>query len=375
MHIGKFTAYSPEELSAGIREQRSHFTPTLAIVFSSPSLDISECVHAFGESGCTVFGASTAGEILAVSGSSAVLEQSAACCMLDPDPSIFSVRLFPRENVSSFELGEQAGRWAAGCFARPVLLVAVSGLANNSEDIIRGMEQHLPAGTIIAGGVAADDMMFEETTAFSGDAQIHDGMVVLALDTDRIALSSFTTSGWKGVGIEMTVQASEGNVVLMIDGKKPVDIVADYLNIRKEDVIATALNFPMLVRRINGSEILRTALSADYATGALIYAGSVPEGSKIRFSSSFGFETIEQTIRELRAYHEKNPDADLIILFDCCARHQAAGSQVNEEIAAIHNLWKVPVIGFFTYGEIGHAPSGGCDLFNETLSLALLKFR
>ncbi|MEN6395559.1 MAG: FIST C-terminal domain-containing protein, partial [Methanoregula sp.] len=146
-------------------------------------------------------------------------------------------------------------------------------------------------------------------------------------------------------------------------------------NTRKEDVIATALNFPMLVRRSDGSEVLRTALSADHRTGDLIYAGNVPEGSKIRFSSSFGFETIEKTIQELRAYHEKTPDADLIVLFDCCARHQAAGAQVNDEITAIADLWKVPVIGFFTYGEIGHAPTGECELFNETLSLALLKFR
>lgn len=375
MHTGKFAAYSPEELCAGIREQLACFSPTLAIVFSSPSLDICECVGALRGSSCTVFGASTAGEILTLPGTSPVFEESAACCMLDPDPSIFSVRLFCRENRSSFELGEEAGRWAAGWCERPALLVAVSGLGTNSEAIIRGMEKHLPAGTIIAGGVAADDNAFEKTTVFTQDAHSSDGVVVLALDTARVSLSSFTTSGWKGVGVEMTVESSDGNVVHMVDGKKPVDIVAEYLNVKTEDVITTALNFPMLVRRPDGSEVLRAALSADHRTGALVYAGNVPEGSKIRFSSSFGFETIEKTIRELRAYHEKTSDADLIVLFDCCARHQAAGAQVNDEITAISDLWKAPVIGFFTYGEIGHAPTGECELFNETLSLALLKFR
>jgi hypothetical protein len=112
----------------------------------------------------------------------------------------------------------------------------------------------------------------------------------------------------------------------------------------------------------------------DKTTGALIYAGSVPEGSKIRFSSSFGIETIKSTIREINEYHKGLPAADLIILFDCCARHEAAGTWVNDEIDSITRLWKVPVIGFFTYGEIGHSSRGGCDVYNETLSLAILKF-
>ena len=375
MHTGMFTAYSPDEISQGIREQQAHFASTLAFVFASPSLEIGECVRVLAGSGCAVFGASTAGEILTGAGTSPVFEQSATCCLLDPDPSVFAVRLFPREALSSFELGGEAGRWAAGCFARPAILVAVAGLTNNAEAIIRGMEKHLPPGTVIAGGIAADDTAFLETVVFTEKSLAPDGIVVLAFDTARVSLASFTTSGWTGIGVEMIVQSSEGNIVRQIDGKKPLDLVSEYLNISREVVVSTALNFPMLVRRPDGSEVLRTALSADYKTGALIYAGNVPEGSKIRFSSSFGMETIEKTVRELIAYYEKNPGADLVLLFDCCARYQAAGAYISDEISVISDLWKVPVIGFFTYGEIGHAPAGNCDLFNETLSLALLTFR
>ena len=375
MHIALFTATSPEELSSGVREPQSHFSPTLAFVFASPFLGIPACIAALAETGCTVFGASTAGEILTGAGPSPVFEQSAACCLLDPDPSIFAVRLFSRNGRSSSALGEEAGRWAAGCFARPAILIAVSGLTSDSEAIIRGMEQHLPAGTIIAGGVAGDETMFLETTVFVQDALSTDGMVALAFDASKVSLSSFTTSGWTGVGTEMTVDSSEGNIVKSINGKRPIDVVAGYLNIPREDVIATALSFPLLVRRPDGNEVLRTALSADMATGALAYAGSMPEGAKVRFSSSFGIETIEKTVRDLSAYHGANPGADLLVLFDCCARHQAAGGRISDEITAIAGLWKAPVIGFFTYGEIGHGPEGRCDLFNETLSLALLKFR
>jgi hypothetical protein len=374
MHIESFAAYSAEELGERIREPGTRFSPTLAFVFSSPFIGIEECAGAIAGAGCQVFGASTAGEILAGSDASPVFEQVAVCLLMDTEPSAFAVRLFHRENRSSFELGREAGAWAAGSFSRPAVLLGVSGLTNDSEQIIRGIREHVPPGTVIAGGIAGDDNSFEQTFAFSHEGVTDDGIVLLVMDSDRMPLSSFTTSGWKGVGVDMTVTSSEGNVVRTIDGQKAVDLVSGYLNIGKEEIVATALSFPMLVRRPDGSEVLRTALSANFADGSLTYAGSVPQGSKIRFSSSFGIETIETTIRELNEYHAKMPAADLIVLFDCCARHQAAGSRIADEISAISALWKAPLVGFFTYGEIGHSGDGTCNVFNETLSLALIRF-
>jgi len=35
-------------------------------------------------------------------------------------------------------------------------------------------------------------------------------------------------------------------------------------------------------------------------------------------------------------------------------------------------LWNVPLVGFFTYGEIGPVPNGGCDFHNHTLIPVLI---
>jgi small ligand-binding sensory domain FIST len=375
MRIQSFVVQTADELDENLQKYQGMFSPTLALLFTSPLVGIEECADTLRNAGIPAFCCSTAGEILVGTGPSAICEQSAVCCLLDPPSSAFAIRLFDRGGGSSLELGRQIGRWGAGFCARPAFLLAISGLTNDGEAIIRGMQSVLPAGTIIAGGIAGDDNAFEQTATFSHEGLTYDGAVVLALDTGHIKLSSFTTSGWQGVGNEMTVTSAEGNVVRSIDGRPPVDLVTEYLNIPKEEIIATALIFPMLVTRPDGSETLRTALSADFETGYLTYAGSVPEGSIVRFSSSFGFETIAATTRELREYHGTDTDADLLVLFDCCARHQAAGARVNDEVLAIVDCWKAPLIGFFTYGEIGHTRTGSCDVFNETLSLALLKFR
>jgi hypothetical protein len=46
---------------------------------------------------------------------------------------------------------------------------------------------------------------------------------------------------------------------------------------------------------------------------------------------------------------------------------------IAEEISAASDLWNAPLIGFFSYGEIGHNLAGTCDFYNETLSLVSIE--
>jgi hypothetical protein len=93
----------------------------------------------------------------------------------------------------------------------------------------------------------------------------------------------------------------------------------------------------------------------------------------VRFSSSFGHEIIEKSVEDLTSWHRQHPRADLIILFSCMARHHVSGPMVAEEITAASDLWNAPLIGLFSYGEIGHNSTGACDFYNETLSLVSIE--
>ena len=57
------------------------------------------------------------------------------------------------------------------------------------------------------------------------------------------------------------------------------------------------------------------------------------------------------------------------------ARHLAFGPMIDEEILAAYKIWKVPLIGFFSYGEIGRGLTGKSDFSNETFTLVTLKER
>ena len=104
----------------------------------------------------------------------------------------------------------------------------------------------------------------------------------------------------------------------------------------------------------------------------MVYGGTMPEGSKVRFSMLPGFEIIDHAIEQMSGFHHQIPKSDAIVLFSCKARHMALGPMGEDEISAVRKLWGVPMVGFFTYGEIGPVPHGRCDFHNHTLVPVLI---
>ena len=372
-HSFCFSADSAGELSERIGSF-TEFRPTLGIIFSSVALDIPDLASTISSFGFPVFGCSTAGEILKEKGESPVREESAVCCLLDIDPSVFSVALFEKREESSFNFGKRIGSWGKERFASPAFIVTLSGLKNDGEALVRGIESVNPPGLRIFGGVAGDDGKFSETYVFSQTGYSADGAAVIVLDRSRVEVNGLATSGWVGVGAEMGITSSEGNVVHTINNRSPVELFKEYLHVADENLQDMAVSFPLLVKRPDGSEVLRTFLAIDFESGSLVFAGAVPEGARVRFSSSFGHEIIEKSVQDLTRWHHNNPRADLILIFSCMARHHVSGPMVAEEITAASDFWNAPLIGLFSYGEIGHNASGTCDFYNETLSLVSIEF-
>lgn len=78
---------------------------------------------------------------------------------------------------------------------------------------------------------------------------------------------------------------------------------------------------------------------------------------------------------ELKQFHERFGRADLLLLFSCMARHMAPGVTVYDEIDEVCRLRKLPLAGFFTYGEIGRNTRGKCDFHNKAFALMALRLR
>ncbi|MEZ5041325.1 MAG: FIST N-terminal domain-containing protein [Saprospiraceae bacterium] len=379
MNTHAFVAQGPNQLIEQINECSQSFQPTLAIVFCSVSQDIDLIRQVFVDQNIALFGCTTAGEICNTN----YYDQAITCLLFDLDTSLFNIFLADDPNQSTYQLAYTSGQYADLCFDNPALLILSGGVRVNAEQIIAGMKAGLRyADTPIFGGLAGDDMHFKQTYAFSSLGKTDDGLLSLIFNRDKVEVVGLATSGWQPIGLEHVITKANENIVYTINDIPALDFFIKYFgtfndataeNNLLNDFENVSAQYPLQVIRDDGSYILRSPLIADLENRALILAGGVKEGDRFRFSMSPGFKVIENTISEFVDWKKEHSQADASIFFSCIGRHSALGPMIDDEIAGIYRQWNKPMIGFFSYGEIGATKDGQCDFHNETCSVVLLR--
>ena len=367
-------AYSITDLTQQINSEiTKHFKPTLAFVYTSPRYNIRKLVVELNNYPFLVFGSTTVGEIYADEKHGVrEKEESIICMLLDIDSSAIALRLLQVENSKYYEVGEQVSQWAKKQFSNPAIITVTSGLDFDNDAYTQGITSD---GVEYAfGGAAGDDLILKDTFVFSKENFSNHGVIILALDRDKIDIVGARAFGWTGIGKERIVTKADKNIVYEIDGKRAIDFYKKYLNITSDDMPQVGIEYPLEVMMRNGQVVYRAVLDINEENGSLVFAGHVEEKSKVRLSSAKGKEIIKyvgQSIKDALA-KEKSFKPEIALAFPCCSRKQVLGDLVIEEIEAVYGVAKVPIIGFFAYGEIGAFPDGGNGFHNETFVTALL---
>lgn len=369
MKAQTFKVSTPEEILPAIDTFRKNTgMPTLAIVFASVAHSLEQIQHVFRNTGIAVFGASSSGEVA----DTVVCEESIVFMLLDIVPDVFQLAAFEGYGRTSYQLGQQVGDWARTTFANPALLLLSAGLQADGEQIVRGVIDAVGYELPLFGGLAGDDLRMQGTYVFSRENLLSLGALALLFDSQQIELNGTAVSGWRGIGTPKTITRSEGNIVYEIDGEPALDVYARYLNLSMGSSTALNAEHPLLLLRDDGAFVLRAAMIIN-PDKSMVYAGSVPQGSRVLFSMPPGFEITDHALEGLQEFRKITPEVDAVLMFSCKARHLALGPIIDDEISAVYQLWQMPMVGFFTYGEIGPNSLGHCDFHNDTLSMVLLR--
>lgn len=348
------------------------FMPSLAIVFCSIAQNRQELVDFFTANNVDVFGSTTAGEIL----DSEVMEKSSVVMLLDINKAHY--KIFCEASADTYKVANDLGLFAKASFANPSVLVVSSGLTIDAEQIIRGFHD-VDKSISLYGGLAGDDLTMKASYVFTNERETSTGLIGLVLDGDKINVKGMATSGWDNIGIEKTITKSAGNVVYTIDDEPAVDVFVKYFQFTEsvdntaEIIAQNFAQYPLQLKKENGNIVLRAPLMVDIESRALIFAGGIPQGSKVKFSVQPGFDLIEKTTERVSTLKPSIPEADALIMFSCKARHMALGPMTGDEAGMIRSIWNKPLIGFFTYGEIGTTKDSVCDFHNETCSMVILQ--
>lgn len=354
------------------------FQPTLAIVFLSVSQDRNIICQLLNQHNIAIFGATTNGEFI----DEDLEKGSVAILLLDLNPADFRILFAEYPGKNYREVSSEMARKAKEIFATPAFLIAASHLATDAEQLLFGFEDVVGKEVNICGGMAGDDYAFKEQFVFTNNISSNEGIVSLVVDEDKIIIKGIATCGWKAVGTVRTVTKSEGNHVYTVDDIPVLDLTAKYGGLENieegNSLVATeiAVNFPLQLQREVGDPVMRPGLLIDFNDRSFYCSGTVPEGSKVRFSLPPDFDVMEKVIKGVEGLRDTvMPEADAVIVFSCAGRVLALGPLMNMEIEGIRKVWNVPMAGMFSNAELARATKGNLEMHNCTTCCVALKER
>jgi hypothetical protein len=199
-------------------------------------------------------------------------------------------------------------------------------------------------------------------------------IVMIGLYGTNLRVTHGSQGGCEMFGLEKTVTSSDGNVLLEIDHNNALDLYKKYLGPEARQLPESALLFPLAVT-LPGSckPVVRTILSIDEDRKTMIFAGDVPEGSKVRFMKA----NLDKVIMAAGTAAGQTLESDgtkpgFSLLISCVGRKLILGPRIEEEIEAVAEALgdQTVLAGFYSYGEI--APFDGedtCQLHNQTMTI------
>jgi len=377
MNAKSIKGKSSEEIKEALLESITDgFSPTLAIVFISICQNRNAICRILDKEGIAIYGATTNGEFT----ENGIEKESVAILLLDINPDYFTVLFeeYPEKNYRA--VTQNLAHIALKKFSNPAFLVAGSNMETDAEELIHGFEDVMGKKVNIFGGMAGDDYLFTEQFVFTSGKDSNEGIVALVLDEDKIIIKGKATCGWKPMGTEKTVTKSEGNRVYEIDGVSPLEMTKKYSgleNLTKENKmigVEIATSFPLQLQRDKGDPVMRPGLIVNWEDGSFICSGSVPQGSKVKFSLPPDFEVIDKVIEGCKELKETEiPEVDALIIYSCAGRLASLGPMMDEEIEGVRKVWDVPMAGMFSNAELARATNGNLELHNLTTCWIALK--
>ncbi len=352
------------------------YKPTLAIVFISVKQDSEAVCRLLHNEGIQIFGSTTSGEFI----SPEISEGGIVIMFLDMNPAYFKLLFYETGDSSAFETSKQLGAEGKNVFSNPAFIIASGWLHTDGEQIVKGIEEGFGSEVTVFGGMAGDDLALREPVVFTYGKHSTTGVVAIIIDEDKIDIKGIATCGWKPIGITKTVTKSTGNIVYTIDDQPALDLVIKYLGLNLDNeisenmVVNLGAYYPLQLERENAPPVMRTTMLGNKEDRSLICAGTVPQGAKVRFSLPPDFDVIDTVVEECTDLkNEQQNETDAMIMFSCISRYLSFGVMTSEEIERVQQVWNVPLIGFFSYGEFGKSKKGKHEFHNNTCCVVVLK--
>lgn len=358
-------------------EQGGITKPSAVIVFASVFFEPKKVSVGINEAtgGVPVFGCSSSGEII----NDLSKSKTVAVMVIASDTISFAAAAAEGPNPDGFMLGQKIAKLVkevAGETPLKAMLMLTDSLTMNGGDAVRGAVEGMGPNVPIIGGAAGDDFQFIKTFQYVNSGTYSGSIAGMGLGGEGLALGLGARHGWMPIGLPMEVTRANGPVLYEVSGRPAVSVYEEYFekkaeDLRKQPLAQVAITYPLGIK-IEGRDeyLLRDPLTVG-EDGSITCSAEIPEGSKIRLMIGSRDRAIDAAKyaaeRLMDDFKAQTASPKAVIAFNCIAREKLYSGRANEEIAEVRRIigMDVPLIGFYTYGEIGPLDGG---LSGETIS-------
>ena len=369
------------EAAAEIRRGLAGAAPDLVVAFASPQhLDSAARIPQLIEAalpGAILLGCTGRGII----GAGHEVEDGPALSLTAA--SLPGVRLTPfhldeRELPESPDAAEWRDAIEVDPATSPHFLLLADPLTVDADALIAGLDAAYPSARKV-GGLASGGAVPGANRVFLGEHTHRTGAAGVAL-AGNVAVETIVAQGCRPIGQPMIATRCQGNVLLEVDGHRPVDVLRELyptLSSRDQELFRHSLFVGIEMRDSveyrEGELLVRNLMGIDPRSGALVVGAALHPMKVVQFLLRDARTAEEDLARMLDRSPARAQPPRGALLFSCLGRGAHLFGRPDHDTDLFRaKIGPVPLGGFFCNGEIG--PVGGATfLHGYTSAFALFR--
>ena len=253
-----------------------------------------------------------------------------------------------------------------------------NGLSTGFEKLVAEVRRSSEWPRRVVGAGAGDGRAFQRTAVGVNGQVITDGVVGVEIHAD-FPIGLGMGGGSRVLSPEMWVTKAADNVIYEIDNTPALEIYRRFALRRGVELNDSNVK-PFLIQHELGILLFEDLIGVRAPIeilpgGALLFAGQVPEGSRVTIvdcPAEDALSAARTAAMQARADIVDDTVAGVLV-FSCIGRKLALGERFGEEMAAIASVFpETPVAGFVSYSEIAETTSSLSAYHNLTVVVAAI---
>lgn len=162
------------------------------------------------------------------------------------------------------------------------ILMLADGQRTNGTQLLRGLNTAISDQVTVVGGMSGHERTTDKHWVLRSGVPVEGFISAVGLYGSAIRFHQQTFSEWDGVGPWRRITRARDHTIFELDGRPAWETYRQYLS---EETAGWTNRLPLRVQ-VGDHHFMRTVRQVDLESGAMTFAGDMPEGSLVQMAFS-----------------------------------------------------------------------------------------